>query len=457
MEERMAKDINLTEGNIIKTLTKLAIPIMGTSFIQMAYNLTDVMWLGRLSTKAVAAAGTAGFFMWLANSLVLITQVGLGVNVAQNIGKGDIKMAKDYTNTGFQTGIIIALIYAAILVIFNKELISFFNLKELDVIHMSESYLRIIGSGIIFHLLNPIFSVSLNSSGNSVTPFRTNAIGLLFNIVIDPVLIFGLGPFPKMGIKGAAIATILSQLIVTIGFVIAGKRNELIYSHVKIFKEFDFTKSVTIIKLGLPPAVQNTVHAFVSMIITRIIAKFGALPIAVMTVGSQIESLSWTTSEGFSAALSAFVGQNFGAMKYNRVKEGYHKGIKVLTGFGLAVSLLFILFPEPIFSIFTPEDPLAIKAGGAYLRILGLSQAFMSLEIGTAGSFNGLGKTLPPTAVGTTLNILRIPAAIILSGTSLGVEGVWWAISMSSVLKGIILYIMITMEFRKDIYYTTLR
>lgn len=453
----MAKDINLTEGNIIKTLTKLAIPIMGTSFIQMAYNLTDVMWLGRLSTKAVAAAGTAGFFMWLANSLVLITQVGLGVNVAQNIGKGDIKKAKDYTNTGFQTGIIIAVIYAAILVIFNKELISFFNLKELDVIHMSESYLRIIGSGIIFHLLNPIFSVSLNSSGNSVTPFRTNAIGLLFNIVIDPVLIFGLGPFPKMGIKGAAIATILSQLIVTIGFVIAGKRNDLIYSHVKIFKEFDFTKSVTIIKLGLPPAVQNTVHAFVSMIITRIIAKFGALPIAVMTVGSQIESLSWTTSEGFSAALSAFVGQNFGAMKYNRVKEGYHKGIKVLTGFGLAVSLLFILFPEPIFSIFTPEDPLAIKAGGAYLRILGLSQAFMSLEIGTAGSFNGLGKTLPPTAVGTTLNILRIPAAIILSGTSLGVEGVWWAISMSSVLKGIILYIMITMEFRKDIYYTTLR
>lgn len=453
----MAKDINLTEGNIIKTLTKLAIPIMGTSFIQMAYNLTDVMWLGRLSTKAVAAAGTAGFFMWLANSLVLITQVGLGVNVAQNIGKGDIKKAKDYTNTGFQTGIIIAVIYAAILVIFNKELISFFNLKELDVIHMSESYLRIIGSGIIFHLLNPIFSVSLNSSGNSVTPFRTNAIGLLFNIVIDPVLIFGLGPFPKMGIKGAAIATILSQLIVTIGFVIAGKRNDLIYSHVKVFKKLDITKSITIIKLGLPPAVQNTVHAFVSMIITRIIAKFGALPIAVMTVGSQIESLSWTTSEGFSAALSAFVGQNFGAMKYNRVKEGYHKGIKVLTGFGLAVSLLFILFPEPIFSIFTPEDPLAIKAGGAYLRILGLSQAFMSLEIGTAGSFNGLGKTLPPTAVGTTLNILRIPAAIILSGTSLGVEGVWWAISMSSVLKGIILYIMITMEFRKDIYYTTLR
>ncbi|HOK62383.1 MAG TPA: MATE family efflux transporter, partial [Soehngenia sp.] len=108
-------------------------------------------------------------------------------------------------------------------------------------------------------------------------------------------------------------------------------------------------------------------------------------------------------------------------------------------------------------SIFTPEDTLAIKSGGSYLRILGLSQAFMSLEIGTAGSFNGLGKTLPPTVVGTTLNILRIPAAIILSGTSLGVEGVWWTISMSSVLKGIILYIMITMEFRKDIYYTTLR
>lgn len=453
----MAKDIKLTEGNIIKTLTKLAIPIMGTSFIQMAYNLTDVMWLGRLSTDAVAAAGTAGFFLWLANSLVLITQVGLGVNVAQNIGKGDINKAKEYINTGFQTGIIIAVIYAAILTIFNKELISFFNLKELDVIHMSESYLRIIGMGIIFHLLNPIFSVSLNSSGNSVTPFRTNAVGLLFNMIIDPMLIFGLGPFPRMGIQGAATATILSQFIVTIGFLIAGKRNHLIYSHVNILKKIDLTKSKNIIKLGLPPAIQNTVHAFVSMIITRIIAKFGALPIAVMTVGSQIESLSWTTSEGFSAALSAFVGQNYGAKKYHRVKEGYHKGIRVLTGFGLAVSLLFILIPEPIFSIFTPEDALAIKAGGSYLRILGLSQAFMSLEIGTAGSFNGLGRTLPPTIVGTTLNILRIPAAIILSSTSLEVEGVWWAISMSSVLKGIILYIMITLEFRKGMYQTTFR
>jgi Na+-driven multidrug efflux pump len=158
------------------------------------------------------------------------------------------------------------------------------------------------------------------------------------------------------------------------------------------------------------------------------------------------------TSEGFSAALSAFVGQNIGAKKFDRVKEGYNKGIRVLTSFGLVVSILFITIPESIFSLFTPNDMAAIKAGGTYLRILGLSQAFMSLEIGTAGSFNGLGKTLPPTIVGTTFNILRIPAAIILSNTNLGFEGVWWAISMSSVLKGIILYLMINLEFKKEIF-----
>lgn len=448
----MTKELNLTEGNIINTLMKLAFPIMGTSFIQMAYNLTDIMWLGRLSTNAVAAAGTAGFFMWLANSLVLITQVGLGVNVAQNLGKGDIKKAKEYVRTGFQTEIFIALLYSFVLLNFNEQLISFFKVKELEVVHMSESYLKIIGIGIIFHFLNPIFSVSLNSSGNSLTPFRINALGLLFNIIIDPILIFGIGPIPKLGINGAALATILSQMIVTLGFVITGIKSELVYSHIKLFKNFDIKKAVTIVKLGLPPAIQNTIHAFVSMVITRIIASFGALPIAVMTVGSQIESLSWMTSEGFSAALSAFVGQNIGAKKFDRVKEGYHKGIRVLTSFGLVVSILFITMPESIFSLFTPNDMAAIKAGGTYLRILGLSQAFMSLEIGTAGSFNGLGKTLPPTIVGTTFNILRIPAAIILSNTNLGFEGVWWAISMSSVLKGIILYLMINLEFKKEIF-----
>ncbi len=442
----MRRELNLTEGNIIKTLTRLALPIMGTSFIQMAYSLTDAMWLGRLSTKAVAAAGIGGFFLWLGAALIMITQIGVGVSVSQSYGKSDIKSAREYITAGLLIDIIIGLIYGFCLFTYNKQIIGFFNLGDFEVIGMAESYLRIIGMGIIFHFLNPVLSTTLNSSGDSMTPFKVNTIGLIANMILDPLLIFTFG----LGIEGAAIATITSQMAVALIFLVIGKRINALYSTFKLFSIPDMNKVKRIIKLGFPPSTQMGIHAIISIILTRIIAGYGPVAVAVQTIGSQIESISWMTAEGFAAAISAFVGQNYGANKISRIKEGYYKGIKVLGTFGIFASILLIFAARPLFTIFTPDDPKAIAEGIIYLRILGLSQFFMSIEIGTAGAFNGLGKTIPPTITGVTLNALRIPAAILLSGfTFLELSGIWWAISGSSILKGIILFIWYQRELQK--------
>lgn len=293
----------------------------------------------------------------------------------------------------------------------------------------------------IFFFMNPVFSATLNSSGNSVTPFKTNTIGLIINMVLDPVLIFGIGPFPRLEVEGAAIATVMAQIAVTAIFLYIGFSKGTLYSHARIIEKPDFKRISRIAELGIPPSVQMGTHAAVSIIITRLVAGFGSIPIAVQSIGSQIESISWMTSEGFASAISAFVGQNYGAGKLDRIKEGYRKGIRVLGGFGIFSSLMLIFAAEPLFSFFTPEDPEAIREGVKYLRILGLSQFFMSVEIGTAGAFNGLGKTIPPTMVGMTLNVSRIPLAATMSSTALGLLGIWWAISISSILKGLILYL----------------
>lgn len=438
----MNKNINLTEGNIVSTLTKLALPIMGTSFIQMAYNLTDIMWLGRLSTNAVAAAAIVGFFIWFGAALVMISQVGVGVGVAQSYGREDMIGAREYISTGFQLNITIAVFYSLFLFVFRNYIIGFFHIDDPEVVSMAIEYLTIISIGMIFHFLNPIFSATLNSSGNSITPFKVSTIGLVANMILDPILIFGLGPIPGFGIKGAAIATISSQFVVTIMFLSLGKRKNTLYSHVELLSKpnFDYLKKILII--GFPPSVQMGIHASISMILARIVSSFGPVAIAVQGIGSQIESLSWMTAEGFSTAISAFVGQNYGAKKFDRIKDGYKKAMGLVGGIGLFASLLLIFAAKPLFTIFTPEDPIAIKEGIIYLRVLGLSQFFMSIEIGTSGAFNGLGKTLPPTIVGITLNALRIPIAIALSGyTVLGLAGVWWSITLTSIVKGIILVI----------------
>ena len=438
----MNRNINLTEGNIVSTLTKLALPIMGTSFIQMAYNLTDIMWLGRLSTNAVAAAAIVGFFIWFGAALVMISQVGVGVGVAQSYGREDMIGAREYISTGFQLNITIAVFYSLFLFVFRNYIIGFFHIDDPEVVSMAIEYLTIISIGMIFHFLNPIFSATLNSSGNSITPFKVSTIGLVANMILDPILIFGLGPIPGFGIKGAAIATISSQFVVTIMFLSLGKRKNTLYSHVELLSKpnFDYLKKILII--GFPPSVQMGIHASISMILARIVSSFGPVAIAVQGIGSQIESLSWMTAEGFSTAISAFVGQNYGAKKFDRIKDGYKKAMGLVGGIGLFASLLLIFAAKPLFTIFTPEDPIAIKEGIIYLRVLGLSQFFMSIEIGTSGAFNGLGKTLPPTIVGITLNALRIPIAIALSGyTVLGLAGVWWSITLTSIVKGIILVI----------------
>ncbi len=444
----MSNNTNLTEGKILNTMVRLALPIMGTSFIQMAYNLTDIIWLGRLSTNAVAAAGAAGFFLWFGAALVMITQIGVGVNVAQSYGRNDLDGARKYISNGFQLDITIALMYSLFLLTFRHSIIGFFNLQDPEVIGMAVEYLTIIAAGIIFHFLNPVFSTILNSSGNSITPFKINTVGLIANIIIDPLLIFGLGPIPSMGIKGAALATIMSQFFVSLLFFIVGKMNSAIYSDVNLFVRPEMKTIREIVKIGAPPAMQTGLHSVISMIITKIVAGFGPVAVAVQSIGSQIESITWMTADGFSAAISAFTGQNYGAGKLHRIKEGYHKGIQVLGGFGIISTLLLIFGAEALFTLFVPHDPEAIKEGINYLRILGMSQLFMSIEIGTTGAFNGLGKTIPPTVNGIIFNILRIPSAVLL-GSAIGLSGVWFSISVSSIFKGIILYACFKIVFTK--------
>jgi len=445
----------LVEGNISKALVRLAVPIMATSFVQMAYNLTDMLWLGRVGTKAVAAAGTAGFFTWFGSALFMIPKIGAEVGVAQSIGREDIDSAKKYAANTLKLDILIALIYSAILMTFRHQIIGFFRLGDKEVIQMATDYLLIISFGLLFYFLNPVFSGIFNGSGNSSTPFKINAAGLITNMILDPIMIMGIGPFPKMGIKGAAWATIIAQFVVTLIFIFTSRKKSVLLKELNLLKiPFDKEYIRIILKLGLPVAIHQGLFSSIAMVIARIIAQWGPIPVAVQKVGSQIESISWMTAGGFSTAISAFVGQNYGAGKLERIREGYKKGLQIVGSIGIFATILLIFGAQPVFKLFIPDDPEALEIGIRYLRILGISQLFMTIEIASQGAFNGLGRTVPPSLVSVTFNALRIPAALILSSTFLGLDGVWWSISISSVFKGTVLttwYLIVLKGLKREI------
>ena len=428
---------DLTKGSILKKLVILALPIMGTSLIQMAYNLTDMIWIGVLGSRAVTAIGAAGFYTWFAFALIVIPKIGAEVGVAQSVGRRDVHEAKSYIRHSVQMNVVFAVLYGTLMILFRKQLIQFFNIQGDDIVNMAVSYLVIVSTGMVFFFLPPVLTAIFNGHGDSKTPFIINTIGLITNMILDPILILGLGPIPRMGVAGAAIATIFAQFVVTMVFIYIIRKKTDYFTGLNFLQKPDWMHIKRITRLGIPVALQSGAFTGIAMIITRILSRWGSTPIAVQSVGAQIESISWMTAGGFQTALSAFVGQNFGAKKWDRIYKGYYTAIGVISVIGIMATCLLVFFPGPVFSIFIREKGV-INEGIIYLRILGVSQLFMCIEITTAGAFNGTGKTIPPSIVGIVLNAMRIPGALLLSA-AIGLTGVWWSISLSSVLKGLIL------------------
>lgn len=438
----MEKKIDLTQGGIVEKLVKIAIPIMATSFIQIAYNLIDMMWVGKNGSNSVAAVGTAGFYPWLAMAFVIFSKIGGEVKVAQSMGEKNIKEVKSYIKSSIELNVFLSITYTLILILFNKQLIDIFNLGDSQVIAMSRQYLVIVAIGMIFYFINPVFTSIFIGLGNSSIPFRINTIGLIVNIILDPLLIFGFGPISALGTNGAGIATITAQIIVSCVFVGYIIKNKIEYFKVKYFRNIELKYFKILYKLGFPVAIQNALFTLISMAMGVIVASFGPVAVAVQKVGSQIESISWMSAEGFASALSTFTGQNYGAYKFDRINKGSKIGLIGALIWGSITTLVLVFFGEIIFRAFINEQDAIIK-GIDYLKILGYSQLFMCIEITITGVLKGLGRTYIPSVTSIVLNLARIPMAILLSKPQiLGINGIWWSISISSIFKGIILLLI---------------
>ena len=429
---------NLTKGPILKTLTKLAIPIMASSFLGTLYNITDMAWIGLLGSKAVAGVGVGGMFTWLSQGLAAMARMGGQVQVAQCIGRDERDRAHGFAQAAVQLATLMGMAYAVISLVFTRQMVAFFQLTDPEAQTAALSYTKIACGLIVFSFLTLTMTGLYTAQGDSKTPFLANLIGLVTNMILDPVLILGPGPFPKLGVVGAAIATVTAQAIVMmmmiLGVIIQKKENVLkgIRLTAKIPKEY----LGGLCRIGIPTAIQGMAYCAISMVLTRMVSAYGAEAVATQRVGGQIESISWNTADGFAAALNAFIAQNYGAGKMDRVRKGYRASLWTVGIWGLLISFVFICFPKAIADIFFHE-PKAVATAVGYLVIIGFSEAFMCVELMTVGALSGLGRTRLCSIISIAFTSARIPLAIILGGL-IGLSGIWWALSITSIIKGII-------------------
>ena len=396
---------NLTKGPITRQLFNLAMPIMATSFIQMAYSLTDMAWVGRLGSEAVAA-----------------------------IGAQSQEDARSFASHNITIALIISICWGGLLFIFAEPIIRIYELEE-HITANAIQYLRIVSTGLPFVFLSAAFTGIYNAAGRSKVPFFISGTGLILNIVLDPLFIFGFG----LGTNGAAYATWIAEASVFLIFVYQLRCRDALLGSFPFFTRLKKKYTRRILKLGLPVATLNTLFAFVNMFLCRTASEQGGhIGLMTFTTGGQIEAITWNTSQGFSTALSAFIAQNYAAGRIERVLKSWYTTLWMTGIFGTLCTLLFVFFGNEVFAIFVPEQA-AYEAGGVFLRIDGYSQLFMMLEITMQGVFYGIGRTIPPAIISISCNYMRIPLAILFVRMGMGVEGIWWAVCVTTVAKGLIL------------------
>ncbi len=463
------KKIDLTEGKVIKVLAMLSIPIMGSSLLQFMYNLIDMIWVGGLGSNAVASIGSSSFFIGLGYSINSIVVIGAGIKVAHSIGaKKDIDI-KRYINAGLILNGVIGLIYSFVIIVLGKEFIAFLNIDNVNVVKDSYLYLLI-------------------SAGNNKISLKISAIGIIINILLDPIFIYTF----KFGVLGAGIATLISNLVMFILFNIYSK--EMIkFNHGEVI---EYKKIIEIIKLGFPMAVQRIIFTLVNIVLARIISvfgenaiaaqkilldpifiytfKFGVLgagiatlistlvmiilfsiysvfgenAIAAQKIGLQIEGITYMVIGGLNGAIASFTGQNFGANKFKRLNEGYRTAIKIGAIYSILTTFIFILFSVNLVKIFIDDSETIFMASG-YLKIIGIAQFFSMIEMVSNGIFTGIGKPNIPSIISIVFTCMRIPMALILI-KYIGLNGIWLSIAFSSIFKGIVSFLIYRFRIYKS-------
>lgn len=434
------KKIDLTQGKVIKVLTALALPIMGSSLLQFTYNLIDMLWVGGLGSDAVASIGSSSFFTGLGYSINSLVVIGAGIKVSHAIGEKNNKDVKQYINSGLAINFVISIIYALILIILGKSFISFLNLNNEFVERNSYYYLAMNAPILFFSFFNSLYTRIFSSFGNNGDSLKINAIGMIINIVLDPIFIY----IFKLGVVGAAVATLIANIVMFILYRI--KSNGILHYDKSI--GIDKEKVMEIMRLGFPMAFQRILFTVVNIILAKIIAIFGTNSIAAQKIGLQIESITYMVIGGLNGAIASFTGQNFGASKFKRIKQGYYTALLLGIIYSMIMSIIFIIFKEPIIRLFIREES-TILIASSYLQAVAFSQSFSTIEMVSNGLFTGLGMPKIPAIISIVFTVLRIPIALVLMKT-LGIQGVWWSIAISSILKGVAAYSVYLIKIRRN-------
>ncbi|RLF84607.1 MATE family efflux transporter [Thermococci archaeon] len=430
----------IVEGNIEKTILKLAYPLIINNMVQVLYNLTDTFWLGRLGTEELSAPGTAWPLVWFFMSIGMGFATAGFAFVSQYIG------AKDYEKANKAAGALYSLMmFFALLVALFGLLIAPFALKFMkvtpEVYPYALGYIRVIFIGIPFSFTLFAFNFLLRAVGDTKTPVKINMFTVFLNIVLDPLLIFGWSGFPRLGVIGAAVATMFSNSVGSLigGYMLFKEKVGIHLTLENLRPQWDFYAKI--FRVGLPSSVGFSTDAFGFVVLTRIIYIYGTVAFATYTIGNRLTNFMFAIANGISQAMGTMVGQNVGAEKYERAKKIAEKAMLtnlIILTIGTAI---VVVFRAQIFGFFI-KDERVLAESIKFVRYFAFSLPFFGIFSAVSNVFQSSGHTKKSMLLGMIrLWVLRIPLAYNLGRLMADTTGVWLGMGLSNFLAALIGFI----------------
>jgi putative MATE family efflux protein len=414
---------DLTIGNEYKVIFKFSIPILIGNLFQQLYNIIDSIIVGKFLGKIyLAAVGFSFNIILLLLALSMGITMGTSIIISQYYGAKDMNSIKKAIDTSYVFSFILSIIVTILGIYFSESILMFFKVPS-EVLPLTKIFLNIILIGTVSSFCYNTITNVLRGLGDSKTPVYFLIISAILNIILDIVFVILL----KIGIQGAALATIVSQTFAFLGSYIYMNR---IYPQFRFhIKRIEFDKKILklSLKIGIPSVLQQLFISIGFLTVQVLINSFGASCMAAYTVVSKIDSFAEIPTINLGKALSNFIAQNIGANLHNRVNKGYSAALIMGTGISIIITIIIMIVPKYLICLFT-NDKAVINIGINYLRIVGVFYIVFSAMQITNGVLIGAGCSFVPmlSTIGS-LCLIQVPVAIVLS-SKIGINGIWIAI-----------------------------
>ena len=423
--------LNIFLENPVKGLWTLAVPIMAGIGVHTLYTIVDMLFIGRLGGESIAAVAYNMPLFFFVMGLTFGLGSGVTASIARFIGADDKMNADNSAEHAIAMAVVISMILTTLGLLYGESILSFLGAKD-SILTLSWNYLRFICYGLPCMIFSGFFRSILSGEGDMKLPMIVTALGTVLNIILDPIFIFVL----NFGVKGAAIATMISQVVVFLIFVYMLFVKE--HSYIK-FKLRDFSYSnlilMEIIKVGLPASISMVIMSFGQLVFNRILTDFSVDAVAAYQIGGRIDMVVFLPIMSIAAALTTLVGMFYGANEWIKMKSIIKYGITRSVMITIVGSTLMIIFSPWIIKSFSSEPDIQDIAV-YYLRCISLIYPLVAIGMSIGRILQGMGKGLPLLII-TSIRILLVSAPLALYfryGLGKPVEYVWYAMMISTVV-----------------------